>query len=319
MRRVAIVAALVLATIGCANLSDAEDGTDFDAAAAQGADTGSRSADASGHEDALQGKTKRIRIVAANLSSGKKQSYDPGHGKRILQGLKPDIVLIQEFNVGNNGAAAVAAFVTDTFGVGFSTYRESGLAIPNIPNGVISRFPILESGSWDDSNANNREFAWARIDVPGTRDLWAVSLHLLTSSSSARAEQIKQLVGYIEANVPASDLLVVGGDLNTNTVSEASLKGFDGLLDRQRKPADLSGNGHTNAPRNKPYDRLFADSDLEGLSVAVAIGSRTFDNGLVFDSRVYSPLADVAPVQQGDSGAESMQHMAVVRDFSLVF
>jgi hypothetical protein len=36
--------------------------------------------------------------MAANLSSGNNQSYDPGEGARIFQGLKPDIVMIQELN-----------------------------------------------------------------------------------------------------------------------------------------------------------------------------------------------------------------------------
>ena len=49
----------------------------------------------------------------------------------------------------------------------------------------------------------------------------------------------------------------------------------------------------------------------------VVIGENSFANGLVFDSRVYTPLSDVAPVVQSDSGATNMQHMAVIRDFRL--
>lgn len=312
MNRALSFSALVVfatATVACAEPNNSN--------GADSARSESDALNAHGRADTTHAPSQRIRVVAANLSSGKKQSYDPGHGKRILQGLKPDIVLIQEFNVGNNGAAAIGAFVADTFGPGFSSYREPATDSTSIPNGVISRFAILASGSWDDSQASNREFAWARIDVPGRPDLWAVSVHLLTSNSSTRAEQIKQLVGYIEANVPADDLLVVGGDLNTNTVSEQSLQGFDGLLDRSHEPVDQNGNGHTNAPRNKPYDRLFADKDMQALAAPVQIGKRSFTHGLVFDSRVYLPLADVAPVLEGDSDAESMQHMAVVRDFVL--
>jgi endonuclease/exonuclease/phosphatase family metal-dependent hydrolase len=325
----AVLIVLTGLSAGCAELNDGA-GTDTSASntaavdvpdGVKGASSGGSGSDTSGatgnETDAKPTKTQRIRVVAANVSSGKKQSYDPGHGKRILQGLKPDIVLIQEFNIGNNGVADVKAFVAETFGADFTFYREVGPAGSAIPNGVISRFPILASGSWDDSLSNNREFAWARIDVPGDKDLWAVSLHLLTSKSSARAKQIKQIAQYIQDNVPTGDLLVVGGDLNTNTVSEASLKGFNGVLVRKQQPADQSGNGDTNAPRNKPYDRLFADDDLHGLAVPVKIGAQSFTHGLVFDSRVYTPLADVAPVLKNDSDAESMQHMAVVRDFAL--
>ena len=41
---------------------------------------------------------QRIRIVAGNITSGNGQNYNEGHGIRIFQGLKPDIILIQEFN-----------------------------------------------------------------------------------------------------------------------------------------------------------------------------------------------------------------------------
>ena len=82
-------------------------------------------------------------------------------------------------------------------------------------------------------------------------------------------------------------------------------------------PADGSGNGNTSAPRSKPYDWLLADPDLSPLGVPVVVGQRGFAAGLVFDSRVFTPLADVGPVQAGDSAAQNMQHMPVVRDFRI--
>ena len=63
--------------------------------------------------------------MAANISSGNGQSYDPGEGVRIFKGLKPDIVLIQEFNIGSNTDAQLRALVTDAFGAEFS-YVEEG-------------------------------------------------------------------------------------------------------------------------------------------------------------------------------------------------
>ena len=80
-------------------------------------------------------------------------------------------------------------------------------------------------------------------------------------------------------------------------------------------PTDQAANGNTNANRNKPYDWVLADADLRAYQVAVAIGAATYPDGLVFDSRVYTPLTDVAPVVAADSGAPSMQHMAVAKDF----
>jgi hypothetical protein len=73
----------------------------------------------------------------------------------------------------------------------------------------------------------------------------------------------------------------------------------------------------TNASRAKPYDQVLPGDDLSLLEIPVSISGHTFTyaEGLVFDSRVFTPLSAVAPVLAGDSGATGMQHMAVIRDF----
>src|SRR5437899_692810 len=121
-----------------------------------------------------------VRVMASNLTSGNNQRYEQP-GLEILQGLKPDIVAMQEFNVSNqfgiNTTAALSNMVATTFGANFAFFRETGY---NLPNGIISRYPILNSGSWTDSDTgvNDRGFAWARIDLPGTNELYVVSVHL---------------------------------------------------------------------------------------------------------------------------------------------
>ncbi len=255
-----------------------------------------------------------VRIMAANLTSGNDQSYDPGEGIRIFQGLDPDIVLIQEFNYGNNTAADLNEFVMTAFGEGFYYAREIN---KQIPNGVISRWPIVEAGYWNDTRVSNREFVWARIDIPGEVDLWAVSVHFLTTGSGDRSSEASQLVNYVEQNVPEGDFLVIGGDLHTNSTGEQAIDTLEQLVSTTYRPVDGKGNSNTNESRDKPYDWVLPDSDLEAFHVPVVIGSSTYPDGLVFDSRVYEPLSEVYPVQYGDSGASGMQHMAVVRDFAI--
>ncbi|MBX5481440.1 MAG: hypothetical protein IRZ16_06275 [Myxococcaceae bacterium] len=254
--------------------------------------------------------------MAANLTSGNNQSWDPGHGIRILQGLDPDVVLIQEFNYGTNDEADLRAFVDTAFGPGFYFVRESGA---QIPNGVISRYPILASGVWDDPEVSNREFVWTQIDLPGPKDLWAVSLHLLTANASVRNAEAHALVGFITASVPEGDYLVIGGDFNTDTRGEACIATLDQVVVTDPAlapyPVDQNGLDGTNAKRTKPYDWVLADPDLNPLQQPVEIGSSTYPSGLVFDSRVYTPLSEVPPVLATDSGASNMQHMAVVKDF----
>ena len=48
--------------------------------------------------------------------------------------------------------------------------------------------------------------------MPGPRDLWAVSVHFLTTGAGNRDAEASALVDYVTANVPATDFLVIGGD-----------------------------------------------------------------------------------------------------------
>lgn len=259
--------------------------------------------------------SKRLRVMAANTTSGNNQSYDPGEGLRIFQGLKPDVALIQEFNYGDNGDKTIRGFVDDAFGPSFAYYRETGA---QIPNGVASRYPILASGTWTDPKVSNRGFAWARIDIPGSTDLWAVSIHLLTSSAANRDAEAVAIVAEVKKNVPSADYVVIGGDLNTGTRTEACLTTLGQVVSTAAPyPADNNGKDFTSGPRSKPHDWVMPSPNLRSLATPVVIGAQSFMNGLVFDSRVYTPLTDVAPVMMGDSAASNMQHMAVIEDFML--
>ena len=257
-----------------------------------------------------------IRTVAANITSGNNQAYE-APGTRILQGLQPDVVMIQEFDVNSSSAADLRSWVDYTFGPEFNYFREN---YNGIPNGVISRWPIVASGSWDDTTIGDRGFAWARIDIPGEKNLWVVSVHLKASSGSAsqRQTQAKQLVAYIQANVPPEDYLLLGGDFNTFSTNEACVRTLGDLLTTAAPhPVDQAGDPDTNANRNEQYDWVLAEPELDSLETPVKIGALSFAHGLVFDSRKFTPLNAVSPVFSGDSGASNMQHMAVVRAFAV--
>ncbi len=269
-----------------------------------------------------------LRVMAANTTSGNQQSYpNPGPGTRIFQALQPDVVLIQEFNVNAtrnaaNGSAAVDAWVDDVFGTDYHWFREPGG--DSIPNGVISRWPIVESGEWRDSVASNRDFVFARIDVPGDVDLWLVSVHFLTRNASTRDRQARALVQAIRDHpVPADDYLIVGGDFNTNRRNEPALATLRAVVDTLGPfPDDRDDppDGDTNSRRRKPYDWVLSDGDLEALGVATEVGGLSFPAGLVFDTRIFTQDEldeSFPPARRNDSGASQMQHMAVVRDFRL--
>ena len=261
-----------------------------------------------------------LRVVAANLTSDNQQTYSPdngnhsnpeGAGARILKALKPDVVLIQEFNT----TVPMRQWINKTLGEDFDFMTEKGM---QIPNGIISRFPIIESGSWDDPVLNNREFAWAHLRLPEKRDLWVVSVHLHSKGESSRATQSAALARFIKEHVPKDAMLIIGGDLNTRTTGESCFKELATVVVIPEKPpADQNGDITTNRPRNRPYDWVLASRLLDKFAVPVKLAGREFPHGLVFDSRVFEPLENVAPVRKTDSGLPMMQHMAVVRDFLL--
>jgi endonuclease/exonuclease/phosphatase family metal-dependent hydrolase len=294
--------------------ASALDGASSDALLGDAAGDAPADADGSALVDA--GPVQRIRILAGNLSSGSSQNYDSGEGIRILQGLVPDVAMIQEFNYLTNSTTDIRGFVDTAFGSQFAYIR--GLPGNQIPNGVISRFPILASGDWIDPQVANRDFTWARIDAPGPHDLWAISVHLLTTGANQRNAEATALVGFVQQNVPSGDYVAIAGDFNTASRAEPCVTTFAQIVaDYGPYPADQASNENTNAPRNAPYDWVIASPALDAAAVPVVLGTSSFTHGLVFDSRVYTPLTDVPPVLVSDSAAVNMQHMAVVRDFDL--
>jgi hypothetical protein len=139
-----------------------------------------------------------------------------------------------------------------------------------------------------------------------------------SGSSSQRQSQAQQLVAYIKANVPSGDYLLIGGDCNTYSYNEACLGTLGEIVDVSApRPVDQAGDPDTNSGRSSPYDWVLAEPELDALETPVQIGSLSFANGLVFDSRVFSPLSLVSPVLSTDSAATNMQHMAIVRAFSV--
>jgi endonuclease/exonuclease/phosphatase family metal-dependent hydrolase len=259
-----------------------------------------------------------LRVMAANITSGTQQSYE-GPGIRIFQGLKPDVIAIQEFQYNSSSASNdLRTLVNTAFGSEFSFYCEpSG----SIPNGIVSRWPILAAGSWDDPLVSDRGFAWAQIDLPGSNDLYVVSVHLYGSgSASDRGTEAAIIKAHVQTNFPAGAWVIVGGDMNTTARTEVAITTFKTFLSDSPIPTDLvaGGNPDTNEPRNNPYDYVLPSFGLTNYRVPTVIGAQTFNNGLVFDSTVYAnnyTLAAVSPVQSGDSHVSGMQHMAVIKDF----
>ena len=254
-----------------------------------------------------------IRIMAANISSGKYQAYEEP-GIRIFQALKPDIVLIQEFS---SRSGSLRDLVDTAFGPGYYYAVESGSPIPN---GIVSRWTVLTSGQWKDTYVGNRDFAWAVIDIPGEKHLQAVSVHLKAKNAATQDNEARLIREYVEARFDPGHYLVVGGDLNTASRNSPAIGAFRAFLAADtHTPADRNGNSNTTGPRNKPYDWLMPNVELDRHHTTLFVGSanRVYPGGIVFDSRVYPDLSAVPPVRYEDSSVFGMQHMAVMKAFDI--
>jgi endonuclease/exonuclease/phosphatase family metal-dependent hydrolase len=266
-----------------------------------------------------------IRFMAANLSSGDGQNYDLGHGIRLMAGARADIFMVQEFNYLTNSDADYRRMSDAICGT------ECAFRVGNgrIPNGVVSRWPITESGYWDDPYISDRDLDWARIDLPGPKDLVVVSVHLHTKPPSDQvgaAQVIAQKVTEYRAAHPDCCWYVVGGDFNGP--SAVSSSGF-GTYNSQPvfyvagpDPVGNDGNENTNAGRTSQYDFVLVDTALHAYQTPLVVTASdggaplTFPSGLVFDTRDFSAAQMsryFAPALTGDSGAPSMQHMGILK------
>jgi hypothetical protein len=127
------------------------------------------------------------------------------------------------------------------------------------------------------------------------------------------------LKALIQANIPPNAWTVLAGDFNTDTRTESAMTTLGSFLSDNPIPTDaeVGGNSNTSINRNHPHDYVLPGFFFTNLMTASVFPSHSFSNGLVFDSRVYAPLSDIAPVQFGDSS--NAQHMAVLKDFNIVW
>ena len=286
-----------------------------------------------------------IRFMAANLTSGSHQNYDDQRGIRIIQAFKPDIILMQEFNYENGEEALVEEICGADCHYATSSH--------SIPNAIVSKFPIIDHGSWESNIGSSRNWDWAVIDLPGDRDLLAVSVHLHGDRNSSEMGPLRKKIE--EKLKEANYYVVVGGDFNTKSrgVVRSSFSsllhiGEDNPNPREDKdavpelekvcdggefPVDQNGNSCTSGERDDPYDWVLFDKELNEFEVPVVVGERSYRYGHIVDSRIYEQhdeLSLVPPIQAEDSelcyespwcggGASrtNMQHQGVVRDIRL--
>ena len=293
-----------------------------------------------------------IRAVTGNISTGNNQDYDNGEGIRIFQGLKGDIMMVQEFNYKNNSENDYKEFVKTVFQDPAcfqenTCFYEVGTGNV-IPNGVVSRFPILDWGELRDPAGgvdSTRHLNWAILDIPGNKDLFVVSVHLRTSPGSDQIEEAEVVVNHINNLKQQADYngyyFIVGGDFNgpSSACDNHPNDGW-GLYNTFNVcddfPVGEDGSTGTSASRSKHLDWLLASPGLSPFQVSTDYcaenntnNCKRYPTGLVMDTRdftqselntYFSPTNfDDRTLDVDDSDGNSMQHMAIVKDFVIRF
>ena len=253
-------------------------------------------------------KWATFTIATANLSDNTSQAYGAA-GIRILQALQPDVLAIQEYNYKLGTSKDLAQRL---FGPDFHFAREKGGA--RLPNGVMSRYPIVAFGQWEDPYVGNRSFFWATVQIPGPKPLHVVSVHLVQNHSERRLPEARHLLELIRKQFPEGDYVALCGDFNVATRDSAALAALTNWFDDSAQPVDQAGNKNTNASRNRPYDYVLPNPALAPYHAPTVLGGQRFPAGLVFDSRLWNPPPP--PAQREDTG-RAMQHLPVLKTFRL--
>jgi hypothetical protein len=269
-------------------------------------------------------RAAELRIMSWNVT---KLSRKAGiETVRIIQGLAPDVALIQEWYVDYPVRDDIEGWVEAAFGDGFSYHRaESGY----FKNGIVSRWPITASGSWPDLQKPNYNHDWAIIDIPGPTDLQIVSAHLDASDQNVKIGQIKDIIDYIELNFSNSHYLMLGGDFNTanrnsepipTLLDEANWSGSCWVTISDGTPQDQNGDDDTNLNRSYNYDWLVPNTLLGARITPLDLGGDggPYLGGIVFDSRVFTPLSAVAPILYGDTANGDQDHCPIVKSYDIL-
>ena len=249
-----------------------------------------------------------VTIATANLSDNTSQAYE-APGIRILQALRPDVVAIQEFNYKSGNSQDLVRHV---FGPGYQFAREKGGV--RLPNGVISRYPIVAQGQWDDPYVLNRRFFWATLAIPGPKPLHVVSVHLVQNRAERRTPEARHLLRLIRKQFPEDDYVVLCGDFNVNSRDAEALGVLTAWFVDDPHPADQEGNKNTNASRSKPYDFVLPNPALAPHHAPTVLYGTEFPGGLVFDTRLWNPPP---PPAEWEDTARDMQHLPVMKTFRI--
>ncbi|MGH2560510.1 MAG: endonuclease/exonuclease/phosphatase family protein [Thermomicrobiales bacterium] len=167
-------------------------------------------------------QSSSFRVVTLNILHDPPVLSWPDRAQLVATGhraLDPDIVLLQEVAWPNEQASELATYLETSLGASFTAH-----VMPLItPHGwqeglaILTRYPLLER---DALRYPDAELFCQRVRVNiGNRAIDLYNTHLDPYSGERRQEQVRLILGWMEAHKGA-DGIVFGGDLNATPDSD---------------------------------------------------------------------------------------------------
>jgi endonuclease/exonuclease/phosphatase family metal-dependent hydrolase len=157
----------------------------------------------------------RVRLVSWNVHGcvGTDGRFDPLRTAAVLGELRPDVVLLQEVgdNRGIHPPIDQAESLADSLGLTCTLGITLSKSLYGYGNATLSRFPVLDSETWDLSVRRREPRCCLRV-VVGREDfrLTTVNVHL----GLGLGERHRQLAILLEGALDTAGPLVLGGDFN---------------------------------------------------------------------------------------------------------
>jgi endonuclease/exonuclease/phosphatase family metal-dependent hydrolase len=204
---------------------------------------------------------RQFTVVTYNIQNGfsRDNVWDLEATARTIEGLEPDIVLLQESGRGwfALGWADQVWWLSQRLDMEFAFGAASHDDLWG--NAILSSASLIapETLKYASSQNLHRSVVSARIPIDGG-ELWVASTHLdnPTGAGAIRLEQTEQLLQFWDGQQPA----VIGGDFNAQPDSDvvATITG-EGLVDT----AAAAGDPQTTSESGNRIDYVFATPELQ--------------------------------------------------------
>jgi endonuclease/exonuclease/phosphatase family metal-dependent hydrolase len=252
---------------------------------------------------AARSESATLRIMTYNVHScvGTDGSYDPERVASVIEEASPDIVALQEVDVGLERSSHhdQADWLAQRLGMRshFTCARFAGAG--QYGNAILSRYSLAlySEGCLPGRGGERRAVQWVRIEL-GNVEVDVLNTHLSTQYRE-RVLQVKALVGSDwVARAEQDAFLIICGDFNSMPFSPICRMLTRTLVDAQRA---AGGDIHSTWPSSVPLmriDHVFTSRSLAVRSAHVprtALARLASDHlPLIVDVRVPARLGDTA-------------------------